>query len=288
MAEKLNWPREAFDEAFDEALAKGMVKYDSSAQVMWLPNALNYNPPASPNVVKSWRTEWDLIPECELKYEAEDAVKSFLLSISQKFSDAFDEVRKPSPKPSSKASVKPSRKTSPNQEQDQEQEQEKEERASASEIDAPIPDSDLKVQEIWETYPTANIKPRTGSPRRFEMDAIIEAIIRDGYDLVLAGTRNYRDAVERWPPGEKRYIRAMDKFFSATDSDYAKPPEYWDREHGNGKPRFDDRTKAQRDQDATLDAVAGAKEIFRRMVDRTAGTSGGEQRRSANAGTSSS
>jgi hypothetical protein len=54
----------------------------------------------------------------------------------------------------------------------------------------------------------------------------------------------------------------------------------------DGKTRFDNRTKAQRDQDATIDAVAGAKEIFRRMVDRTAGNPGGEQGRAANTGAS--
>lgn len=42
-----------------------------------------------------------------------------------------------------------------------------------------------------------------------------------------------------------------------------------------GRTGYDERTKAQRDQDATVDAVSGAKEILRRMVDRPTGNAGG-------------
>ena len=74
MAEELDWELEAFDEAFREAFRQGMVKADFKARVVWLPSAIKHNKPESPNVVRSWATEFDLIPECDLKREAFEAM----------------------------------------------------------------------------------------------------------------------------------------------------------------------------------------------------------------------
>lgn len=125
MAEELDWDVEAFDEAFQEVFENGMAKADFKARLVWLPNALKHNKPESPNVVRSWRVELDLLPECDLKNEAIARIREILESIGPSYVQAFDEVlcgdsRKPSSKPSSKTSAK----TTPNQEQEQEQEQE--------------------------------------------------------------------------------------------------------------------------------------------------------------------
>ena len=130
MAEELDWGLEAFDEAFREVLNKGMAKADFKARLIWLPNALKHNKPESPNVVRSWRTELDLLPECDLKSEAMAHIREALQTIGNAYVSAFDEItktltEKPSPKPSAKPSLKPSPKTMPNQEQEQEQEKEK-------------------------------------------------------------------------------------------------------------------------------------------------------------------
>lgn len=124
MAEELDWNVEAFDEAFQEVFENGMAKADFKARLVWLPNALKHNKPESPNVVRSWRVELDLLPECDLKNEAISRIREILESIGPSYVQAFDEVlcgdsRNPSSKPSGKASTKPS----PNQEQEQEQEQ---------------------------------------------------------------------------------------------------------------------------------------------------------------------
>lgn len=128
MAEELGWPMEAFDEAFEEVSAQGMAKADFVARLMWLPNAIKHNKPESPNVVKSWSTEFDLLPECPLKLEALEALKTFICALGPGFSGAFmgtfESPGKPSCKASGKPSGKPSGKTMPNQEQEQEQEQE--------------------------------------------------------------------------------------------------------------------------------------------------------------------
>src|SRR5690606_1181386 len=118
MAEELGWEQEAFDKAFREVFQQGMAKADFKARVVWVPNAFKHNRPESPNVVRGWAAEFDLIPECDLKWEALEALRASVYAVGEAFAKAFDEAF-------GKASAKPSPKTSPNQEQEQEQEQEK-------------------------------------------------------------------------------------------------------------------------------------------------------------------
>ena len=113
LAEALGWPLEGFREAFREAFQEGLVKADWKARVVFIPNAVRYNPPESPNVAKSWRQHLDEIPGCALKDEAAQHIKSLLEGFGEAFAKAFA-------KPLAKALAK----TMPNQEQEQEQEQE--------------------------------------------------------------------------------------------------------------------------------------------------------------------
>ena len=135
MAEELNWDQEAFDEAFREVSDKGMAKADFKARLVWLPKAIQHNKPESPNVVRGWRVELDLLPECDLKSEAIKGIREALVLLGAPYVEAFDEVlsgkKKDSEKDGGKPSRKPSAKAMPNQEQEQEQEQDKEE-ANAS------------------------------------------------------------------------------------------------------------------------------------------------------------
>jgi len=109
MAEELDWPLEAFDRAFEEVSRLGMAKADWRARVVWIPNAIKCNLPQSPNVVTSWASEWRVIPECVLKDEAYETIRSATYSVGEAFRKAFD-----------KAFQKPSVKTMPIQEQEQE------------------------------------------------------------------------------------------------------------------------------------------------------------------------
>jgi len=123
MAEELDWDIEAFDKAFQEVFENGMAKADFKARLVWLPNALKHNKPESPNVVRSWRVELDLLPECDLKNEAIAHIREALEFIGPSYVQAFDEILcEDRLKPSGKPSVK----TLPNQEQKQEQKQEQE------------------------------------------------------------------------------------------------------------------------------------------------------------------
>jgi hypothetical protein len=145
LAEALGWSAEAFADAFREVLSKGMVKADWKHRVVWVPNAIKYNPPQSVNVVKAWRNHLDEIPECPLKEEAVKALREWLEG-NEAFAKAFG---MPYPKPSGKPS--------PIQEQEQEQDQEQEQ-----EQNPPPPPTGGSVRaevvpsgfpEFWEAYP---------------------------------------------------------------------------------------------------------------------------------------
>jgi len=103
----LGWSLKAFRDAFREAFAKGMAKstWDDScdmkscsqngcfgASVVWLPNALKYNPPTSPNIVIGWRVHLDRVPECALKDEACRAFAEYGKGMSKGFREAFAKV----------------------------------------------------------------------------------------------------------------------------------------------------------------------------------------------------
>lgn len=128
-AEQLGWSLRGFRTSFREIEKLGMAKADFDARLVYVPNAIRYNKPESPNVIRSWSDAWDELPECELKETARAAISEILSEMGASYAQAFAEVAgqgpskplpKPSPKPSNKASGKPS----PNQEQEQEQEQE--------------------------------------------------------------------------------------------------------------------------------------------------------------------
>lgn len=116
LADDLKWPLKAFRKAFLEASLKDMVEADWTAPLVWIRKAITYNQPESPNVVKSWRSTWDEIPEVPLKVKAYTSLKAFTEGLGQAFAKAFVEgcVR-----PAASDLDHPS----PNQEQEQDQEQ---------------------------------------------------------------------------------------------------------------------------------------------------------------------
>ncbi len=99
LAHRLRWPMKAFREAFLEVSAKGMAKADWEAGLVWLPNAPRYNKPESPNVIRSWGSIFDELPECKLKCEAYQALKAFAEGWGEGYAEAFLEaLREPSGK----------------------------------------------------------------------------------------------------------------------------------------------------------------------------------------------
>jgi hypothetical protein len=92
LAEALDWPLKAFRQAFQEVSAKGMAEADWRARLIFIPKALEHNPPENPNVVKGWASEWDEMPECSLKDHAEVVFKAFLEGLGKAFAEAFQQA----------------------------------------------------------------------------------------------------------------------------------------------------------------------------------------------------
>lgn len=90
MSDRLQWPPAATKRCWDEITARGMAKADWAHSLIWLPNALEHNPPESPNVVKSWRKYLDEhVPECALREELESSIQGFLKGFTQGFAQAL-------------------------------------------------------------------------------------------------------------------------------------------------------------------------------------------------------
>lgn len=89
LSAELNWPLERFEQAF-EALCKGeMVAVNREVNFIWLINFLKYNPPESPNVVKSWEVCLGYLPECELKNTLIQKTGSLLEQLPETFRAAL-------------------------------------------------------------------------------------------------------------------------------------------------------------------------------------------------------
>jgi len=78
LACQLQMSEREFRAGFKQLTTRGMVKFNSDAQLLWLPNWLRYNRPESPSVVKSWPTVLQLLPECRLKSEIVKKLKVFI------------------------------------------------------------------------------------------------------------------------------------------------------------------------------------------------------------------
>lgn len=125
IAEQLGWTQKAFDEAFAEVLRQGLAEVDWEVGLVWIPKAVEYNKPQSPNVVLSWANEWDLMPECGLKWQAGESLRTFVYGLGEGYEQAFLQVFGDTlPKPCLKASRNQEQEQEQHQEQQQEQKQE--------------------------------------------------------------------------------------------------------------------------------------------------------------------
>jgi hypothetical protein len=89
LADELGWSMEPFRERFRELFREGMAKADWSAHVLWIPKAIEWNPPDNPNVVKGWLGALDEIPECALKTEAFHGLAGYLEGLGEPFVEPF-------------------------------------------------------------------------------------------------------------------------------------------------------------------------------------------------------
>ena len=224
LAEELGWDLKGFREGFLELFAKGLVKADWEARVVWVPNAIKYNPPDNPNVVKSWRTAWDEIPECALKAEAYERLKAFTEGLGEGFAKPF---------------VEGCAKGMANQEQEQEQEQEQLTTTTAVSQQESLPDNSSshtgrkkarrKRTAILSVYPqtVSDVVNRilpiwpaqqpNGEKIRPDVAAFagrIDQIMRENED---ASPELLINAAEKYLTEQKRFYRAPQFFFGPSN-----------------------------------------------------------------------
>lgn len=109
MAEALKWPQRAYNKCLAEIIEKGMIQIDLDSRLFWIPNAIKYNKPESPNVILHWSNAFILLPECLLRDMAIDSMRAVIEGMGQPFLLAFDKVfSKAIGKAINKASSKPS------------------------------------------------------------------------------------------------------------------------------------------------------------------------------------
>jgi len=120
LAEDLRWPLKAFRRHYLEIAGRGMVKADWSGPLVWVPKAIYYSEPESPNVIRSWRPTWDEIPECPMKLEIHAYMKAFAEALGEGFAKAFGEGCS---RPPIERSISDQKGPSFYQEQEQDQEQ---------------------------------------------------------------------------------------------------------------------------------------------------------------------
>lgn len=92
LAEDLKWTPNSWKKCFKEIEDRGMARADWKARLVYLPSALLHNKPANPNVIRSWRDEWKLLPSCALRDEAEAAFTTIFAEMGQSFADAWASV----------------------------------------------------------------------------------------------------------------------------------------------------------------------------------------------------
>ncbi|MCP4948874.1 MAG: hypothetical protein GY923_15365 [Aestuariibacter sp.] len=174
MAEVLGWTIKEFEKGFAEPFAKGMAKADWIARVVWVPKAIIYNPPDNPNVVKGWAKHWELIPDCPLKQEAYESLKSSCEALGEGYLEAFV-------KGCPKGIANPSERVAENRKQDQDQDQDQDQGSGIERLGQFV--YDYYSEAITRYNQNRNGKPELTGTRKYrnEQKRRVEARLNDGY-----------------------------------------------------------------------------------------------------------
>jgi hypothetical protein len=96
LAADLGWPLDALMQCMGELIREELLLIDFEVGLIWLPNAAKHNPPNSINAVKSWRSSWPELPECELKDKVFGTLREFAYGIGTPYGMAFEGIVNPS------------------------------------------------------------------------------------------------------------------------------------------------------------------------------------------------
>ena len=110
LADEMGWEIERMRSALNEPLLQNMVVINRMAAFVWVPKFLAHNEPESPNVVRSWAAQFEMIPECAEKKGVIETAERVCQSLGEGFAKAFKEAF---PKGSPHASPNPEPKPLP-------------------------------------------------------------------------------------------------------------------------------------------------------------------------------
>ena len=87
----LRWPVDRFSNTMQELKDRNMLIFDESHNVILLPKWAKYNrPPSNPNVMKSWLSLLENIPDCDLKTEYVDGLTVVVRKLDKSIQNVFD------------------------------------------------------------------------------------------------------------------------------------------------------------------------------------------------------
>jgi len=80
LMEELGWREESLElqnKVWSELIASGLVRYDDSTRLIWLPQLVqDVFLPEQPNILQTWGRIWSELPDCDLKHEAWTAFRA--------------------------------------------------------------------------------------------------------------------------------------------------------------------------------------------------------------------
>lgn len=92
IAEELGWKPSEVRKYLNEIAARGMTVEDAKVRLIYLPAGLAHNRPTNPNIVRSWRDEWAMVPACALRDRMEADFGTFLGSLGDHYAQAWASV----------------------------------------------------------------------------------------------------------------------------------------------------------------------------------------------------
>jgi len=92
LAAEQGWSTKRFRAALTSLAEAGYVEIDDEASYVGFPDFFDWNRPENPNVLKSWVTNLELLPDCQLKYQLCQRLEQLSKELGEPFSEAFKEA----------------------------------------------------------------------------------------------------------------------------------------------------------------------------------------------------
>lgn len=178
LAAEKRWPLERYRQTFQEGLSKGFWKIDERSQIVMFTNYFAWNTPPNPNVLKSWIKFYEEVPNCDLKNESIQSLKTFSKVWGKPFVKVSERLGQ----------------TIPKQEQEQEQEY-------ITPPTPPIRGSLSGFETFWLEYPNHKKKSKGSAEKAWKKLSPNEQL----QGLILAALKRAKTS-EEWAKDAGRYV----------------------------------------------------------------------------------